>query len=132
MRLIHKYPWSVKTEASLIDCKRRVKKNLIIILKCIKLETEVENNKYVQGYSKMLMCLCYGVSCNQIKKIVQSGINTIEGVQKECGAGRGCGCCLESLEKIVNKELTKVVELTMNAQEAVEPNNTHSQHSLLR
>lgn len=53
----------------------------------------------------MMMCLCYGVSCYEIKKIVQSGIVTTEGVQQKCFAGTGCGCCLEALTQMVELEV---------------------------
>lgn len=56
----------------------------------------------------MLMCLCYGISCHEIKKIVQSGIATTEGVQQECNAGMGCGCCVEALKRMVESEVDKL------------------------
>lgn len=68
----------------------------------------------------MLMCLCYGISCSEIKKIVQSGIMTTEGVQNECQAGTGCGCCLDALKLMVESEANKQQnELTLTNAHAV-------------
>ncbi|WP_148697455.1 (2Fe-2S)-binding protein [Silvanigrella aquatica] len=66
----------------------------------------------------MLMCLCYGISCHEIQKIVQGGIVTTEGVQNECNAGKGCGCCLEALTQMVEKEANKVCDLAMSTSHA--------------
>lgn len=52
----------------------------------------------------MLMCLCYGVSNNEIKDYIQNGASTTEEVQECCGAGMGCGCCLEALQNFVENE----------------------------
>ncbi len=62
----------------------------------------------------MLMCLCYGISCHEIKKIVQGGVITTEGVQKECNAGTGCGCCLEALKQMVELEANKLEDMAMS------------------
>ena len=67
----------------------------------------------------MLMCLCYGISCQEIQKIVQQGSFTTEEVQKECHAGMGCGCCLEALSKMVETEVRKQCDLTMNTSHAI-------------
>jgi bacterioferritin-associated ferredoxin len=76
----------------------------------------------------MLMCLCYGISYNDIKKIVQTGVTTTENVQKHCQAGTGCGCCLEALTQLVEIETNKLNDLTMStSHEAVELNNSRNQ-----
>jgi bacterioferritin-associated ferredoxin len=62
----------------------------------------------------MLMCLCYGISCYDIRKIVQAGVVTTEGVQKECNAGTGCGCCLEALKQMVELEANKLEDMAMS------------------
>lgn len=66
----------------------------------------------------MLMCLCYGISCHEIKKIVQQGVITTEDVQKKCNAGMGCGCCLEALRQMVEEESTKLDDAPMNSSRA--------------
>lgn len=67
----------------------------------------------------MLMCLCYGVSCHEIKKIVQGGVNTTEGVQEECKAGLGCGCCLEALKKMVECEAQRLRNASLSSSHAI-------------
>lgn len=62
----------------------------------------------------MLMCLCYGISCHEIKKMVQEGVVTTEGIQKKCHAGTGCGCCLEALKVMVEIEANKIEETAMS------------------
>lgn len=52
----------------------------------------------------MYVCLCYGISQSEVKKIIKNGALTPEEVQKQCGAGMGCGCCLEALETLINEE----------------------------
>ncbi|WP_158997905.1 (2Fe-2S)-binding protein [Pigmentibacter ruber] len=56
----------------------------------------------------MLMCLCYGVSCKEIKNLVNQGFATTESVQEQCLAGTGCGCCLDALEKLVEAEANSI------------------------
>lgn len=62
----------------------------------------------------MLMCLCFGVSCKEIKTLVNQGFDTTKCIQEQCFAGTGCGCCLEALEKLVEseKKLSKLPNLT--------------------
>ena len=77
----------------------------------------------------MLMCLCYGISCHEIQKIVQAGVTTAEGVQKHCQAGTGCGCCLDALTQLVEIESNKLNDLTMStSHEAVELGNSRNQY----
>ncbi|WGL59844.1 (2Fe-2S)-binding protein [Pigmentibacter sp. JX0631] len=77
----------------------------------------------------MLMCLCYGVSCKDIKTLVNQGFDSKESVQEQCFAGTGCGCCLEALEKLVESEknLAKFSNLT-TSHASVEQDNSLIQY----
>jgi len=66
----------------------------------------------------MLMCLCYGVSCHEIKTLIQDGAMTTEDVQLRCGAGMGCGCCLEALQNLVSQESTSILQSTKSSSHA--------------
>jgi len=57
----------------------------------------------------MFMCLCYSVSNHEIKTLVQDGASTVEDIQQHCGAGMGCGCCLEALQCLIEKENATVL-----------------------
>lgn len=52
----------------------------------------------------MLMCICYGVSCGEIKKMVCNGAHSIEAVQEKCSAGKGCGTCVQALCQMIQTE----------------------------
>ncbi len=60
----------------------------------------------------MLMCLCYGVSCNEIKSLICQGVVTKEGIQELSLAGTGCGCCLEALEGFIANECCHTANMT--------------------
>ncbi|BBH53161.1 (2Fe-2S)-binding protein [Fluviispira sanaruensis] len=66
----------------------------------------------------MLMCLCYGISCHEIKKLMENGMTTTEDIQRECNAGLGCGCCLDALESMVESEGSKQDTHSMSSSHA--------------
>jgi bacterioferritin-associated ferredoxin len=69
----------------------------------------------------MLICLCYGISCREIKKLLECGIKTTQELQKKCPAGTGCGLCLDALKKMVRGEEHQ--KRSKNFHEAVEQDN---------
>lgn len=48
-----------------------------------------------------IICHCFNVSKEDIIKAVKDGATTVEAVQEETNAGKGCGACLNAIEKIV-------------------------------
>ncbi|WP_161597553.1 (2Fe-2S)-binding protein [Fluviispira multicolorata] len=73
----------------------------------------------------MLMCLCYGISCHEIKKLMENGKTTTEDIQRECNAGLGCGCCLDALVSMVESEVSKKGEISMSSSHAIaEPSSS--------
>ena len=55
-----------------------------------------------------LVCRCYGITEEHIREAVEEdGCTTVEAVQDETMAGRGCGSCRDDVERVV-RELTDV------------------------
>lgn len=50
-----------------------------------------------------IVCNCVGVTCERIKKAVDSGANTLEEVQQATGASTVCGACLDEVESLIAK-----------------------------
>lgn len=51
----------------------------------------------------MILCLCVGVSDQEFKKLIDAG-KTLEEIQRECGAGLGCGSCVKMLQDVLNEQ----------------------------
>lgn len=52
----------------------------------------------------MYVCMCTGVTSNQIEKLLEDGtVKTREDIQAQTGAGSGCGCCRETVEQMVDE-----------------------------
>jgi bacterioferritin-associated ferredoxin len=52
----------------------------------------------------MIVCLCRGVSERTVRLTVVVGNDSVEAVGDACGAGTGCGACLDDLQRIVDQE----------------------------
>ena len=59
-------------------------------------------NSHFLGFS-MIVCLCYGISDSQIKKIIKDGATNVETIQKKCPAGQSCGSCVQFLNELINE-----------------------------
>ena len=46
----------------------------------------------------MIICLCHGVRDRDIDEVIDRGAATVDDIGSMCGAGTGCGACLEELE----------------------------------
>ena len=53
----------------------------------------------------MLICHCKGASERQIRRAVRAGAVTAPQVAEHCGAGGGCGGCIQAVEEIVKSEI---------------------------
>ena len=49
----------------------------------------------------MIVCLCAGVPAGTIRALVERGAARAEDLTAACGAGGGCGACLDSLTDLV-------------------------------
>ena len=52
----------------------------------------------------MIVCLCHPTSDRDVDAIIDDGARTVEEISRRCGAGTGCGACVEELrERLVAK-----------------------------
>ena len=45
----------------------------------------------------MIVCFCHPTSDRDVDAIIDDGARTVEDIGRRCGAGTGCGSCLEEL-----------------------------------
>jgi bacterioferritin-associated ferredoxin len=52
----------------------------------------------------MIVCMCHPTSDRDVDAIIDDGARTVEDIGRRCGAGTGCGACVEDLrERLVAK-----------------------------
>lgn len=49
----------------------------------------------------MYLCICHAVTDEDVREHVQAGASSAEEVGDICGAGTGCGSCLDRLDDLV-------------------------------
>ena len=47
----------------------------------------------------MLVCLCHPSSHRDIEAVIDEGARTVEEIGQRCGAGTGCGACVDDLRE---------------------------------
>lgn len=47
----------------------------------------------------MLICLCHPASDRDIDAVIDDGARTVAEIGERCGAGTGCGSCLDELRQ---------------------------------
>jgi len=78
-------------------------KSIISIIKKLKGEGKMENNKVV--------CGCFNVTLQDLNNSIKNGANSFEEVQVATKVGTACGKCVHSNKKLVNKLLlTKKID----------------------
>ena len=45
----------------------------------------------------MLICLCHPTSDRDLDAVIDDGARTIQEIGQRCGAGTGCGACVDDL-----------------------------------
>ncbi|MFW0784348.1 (2Fe-2S)-binding protein [Gordonia sp. CPCC 206044] len=53
----------------------------------------------------MFVCICRAVTEEEVHEHCSSGCRSVDAVSERCGAGEGCGTCLERLHQIVNERV---------------------------
>jgi bacterioferritin-associated ferredoxin len=53
----------------------------------------------------MYACICTAVTTAQVQACISDGAHTVEEIGDHCGAGTGCGTCVERLDHILAREL---------------------------
>ncbi|HEY5944829.1 MAG TPA: (2Fe-2S)-binding protein [Kofleriaceae bacterium] len=52
----------------------------------------------------MIVCMCHPTSDRDVDAIIDDGARTVEEISRRCGAGTGCGACVDELrERLVAK-----------------------------
>jgi bacterioferritin-associated ferredoxin len=49
----------------------------------------------------MYVCICYAVTSAEVAEVVRGGASTETAVGDACGAGTGCGSCLDRICAII-------------------------------
>jgi bacterioferritin-associated ferredoxin len=57
-------------------------------------ETAFDNHYQVQ---KMIVCFCHPTSDRDVDAVIDEGARSVEDIGRRCGAGTGCGSCVEDL-----------------------------------
>lgn len=47
----------------------------------------------------VIVCLCHAVRDRELDAAIAEGAETVEQVGEACGAGTGCGACIEEIEE---------------------------------
>ncbi|MEV0902453.1 (2Fe-2S)-binding protein [Actinoplanes sp. NPDC049802] len=52
----------------------------------------------------MYVCICYHVREREVQAVIRNGARTEEEVGDACGAGTGCGSCLDRICELIKEE----------------------------
>lgn len=52
----------------------------------------------------MIVCLCEGMSCRELRKAVQNGCSSVPDLVRRTRAGSHCGQCKCDLKRILDEE----------------------------
>jgi bacterioferritin-associated ferredoxin len=50
----------------------------------------------------VLICLCHPTSDRDLDAVIDDGARTVQEIGRRCGAGTGCGTCVETLRDRLN------------------------------
>lgn len=64
----------------------------------------------------MFVCLCKGITHKQISDLLEQGAESVEKLQKLCGAGTDCGACQVKLDKMVTAQPAQMVPKNARAE----------------
>ena len=53
----------------------------------------------------MVVCLCRGVRCSEVRRVIREGAHTVEAVGLACGAGTDCGGCRGTVDDLLDEVL---------------------------
>jgi len=55
----------------------------------------------------MIVCLCHPTSERELDAIIDDGARTVEEISRRCGAGTGCGACIDEMrERLASRGAT--------------------------
>lgn len=50
----------------------------------------------------MYACICAAVTTTQVQECVRNGALSVDDIGEDCGAGTGCGTCVERLASLLD------------------------------
>ncbi|MGQ0776358.1 MAG: (2Fe-2S)-binding protein [Pseudonocardiales bacterium] len=56
----------------------------------------------------MYVCICRAVTEAQVRRCIAAGAGTIDDVGERCGAGTGCGSCIERIADLLGIPLDEL------------------------
>ena len=61
----------------------------------------------------MYVCVCHGVTDRDIKKAVDGGVSTVEGLGQSLNVGTCCGRCTDCAQEILNETLPEAGSISI-------------------
>jgi bacterioferritin-associated ferredoxin len=55
----------------------------------------------------VILCLCRAVSDQTVAAVIAAGADSLDQVERACGAGADCGVCAELLQALVERARAK-------------------------
>jgi len=49
----------------------------------------------------MIVCMCRAVTLRTVRAAIESGADSLEAVERRCGAGGDCGSCREEIADVL-------------------------------
>jgi len=56
----------------------------------------------------MYVCICRAVTLSRLEALAGSGVNTLDAVERACGAGGDCGTCRDDIRRVLTAERSAV------------------------
>jgi bacterioferritin-associated ferredoxin len=65
----------------------------------------------------MYVCICAAVTDVELRDCIGDGARTVEEIGEACGAGTGCGSCLDTVDVLLTAELapSEIADLPLTA-----------------
>ncbi|MCH5642208.1 MULTISPECIES: bacterioferritin-associated ferredoxin [unclassified Gordonia (in: high G+C Gram-positive bacteria)] len=54
----------------------------------------------------MFVCICRAVTVDEVHQHVDDGAITADAIGERCGAGEGCGTCIDKLNAILGERMS--------------------------
>jgi len=60
--------------------------------------------KSIINVEAVLVCICHPTSDRDLDTVIDDGARTVQEIGQRCGAGTGCGACIDELrDRLVNR-----------------------------
>lgn len=63
----------------------------------------------------MYVCICHAVTGEELDAVVAGGARSVDAVGERCGAGTGCGTCVERLSCLISSAGHRFAEARLDA-----------------